>query len=694
MQGEQISQPVRYFVFLSLLMVAAISQAQTSPPVAVVSGESQNLQGAAPFEAKFSIEGSSCRVAPCVTRWDYGDGESFTSSNFGLGQSHTYNQPGTYAATLTITDGAGQFDSASITVRVVRGEPLNNYVAACQTQVGFSELPSINCYDGRLFADDGGFIRDFVGYERINEHVDLAFACRWLQGDKDNPQTAQSAEMWVHNRDNGATCFFAAKEGSSGRVPPELPSPTSSQANETWKQPAELEEVIRNAENATGVLTPQRLRCVGCHAAGPVIASSRIAEDLARFGLLNNGHDTLNARYHAVTTPGGSAFDFWNDIIDESRVEHTSTCASGCHSVAYNSITPRINPQQRPALLPNIISVIADHMSLGTMPPSGEDNPFRWINRGALGSQGDSESFAEAKENYPRLLNQCGAPTRMEVRAVGSPVVFQTPSQLPGNLAYFNLKEGLKCNNADQSGGVCPDYTTSYLCDGEWVGPFNTDDPSFTADDESRWKIPNLCESPTAIRATAVYPGNNEVFTAYGPNDRLAELSPYGLTCNNADQPDGQCSNYVVRYRDCVDAPEIHTARLTNVWSGRLLTLIGNQNDAATRAQPANASWNSQDWVVEPIEHTNRVRLKNMWTGRYLNVRHNGENAVVAAHDLVPEWSSMQWVLEPASGGVRLRNVWSGRYLTVVDTSNYAEILSKSLNTGWSSQVWWWPGAM
>lgn len=679
------------FLFLALSATLSLaSHAQTNPPLAVVSGVTQNLQGAAPFPAVFSIEGSSCSQAPCVVHWDYGDGESVTSGNFGVGQGHIYDEPGTYTVTFTITNGAGQSDSDSITVRVAEGEPLDDYVAACQIQVGFSELPDINCYDGRLFADNGGVIRDFVGYERINETVDLAFACRWLQGDKDNPQTARSAEMWVHNRDNGATCFFAARdqENLGGRVPPELPSPTSFQANETWKQPAELEQVITDAENSGLPPTRQRLRCVGCHAAGPVIASSRIAEDLARFGLLNNGHDTFNTRYHAVTTPGGSAFDFWNEIIEESRVQDTDTCASSCHNIAYNSITPTINPQQSPPLLPNILSVIADHLSLGTMPPSGEDSPFRWINHGALDWRGDQESFAEAKENYSRLLSACDAPTRMEVRAVGSPVTFEVPTVLPGNLEYFNLKEGLKCNNADQSGSVCPDYRTSYLCDGEWVGPFNMDSPSNSGDDESRWKIPGLCESPTAIEAVAAYPGGDFFYYAYGPDDRLAELSPYGLTCNNTDQVDGQCANYVVRYRDCIDAPEAHTTRLTSAWSGRLLTLSGNQNDAATRAQPANSSWNSQDWEVVPIEHSDRVRLRNLWTNRYLNIQHDGENAVVTAHDLVPEWDSMQWVLEPASGGVRLRNVWSGRYLTVVDTSDYSEVLAKTLNTGWSSQVW------
>lgn len=40
--------------------------------------------------------------------------------------------------------------------------------------------------------------------------------------------------------------------------------------------------------------------------------------------------------------------------------------------------------------------------------------------------------------------------------------------------------------------------------------------------------------------ATAIQAGttlsNGWTYTSYGPNDRLARFSSYGLTCNNADQ--------------------------------------------------------------------------------------------------------------------------------------------------------------
>ncbi|HEX7028585.1 MAG TPA: RICIN domain-containing protein, partial [Gammaproteobacteria bacterium] len=205
---------------------------------------------------------------------------------------------------------------------------------------------------------------------------------------------------------------------------------------------------------------------------------------------------------------------------------------------------------------------------------------------------------------------------------------------------------------------------------------------------ESRSQISGLCAFPTAIEAQTTV--MDMVFIAYGPNDRLAQLTPYGLVCNNADQPNGQCSNYVVRYSECTDAPEAYEAKIRSVWSWNLLTAADNQNDAETRAQPQNASWTSQDWVIEPVAGSANVRIKNVWTGRYLNVQNNGENAKIVTYDLVPEWTSQQWIIEPVSGGsdVRLRNAWSGKYLTVVDSGNYAAILSQSLNTGWASQRW------
>lgn len=653
-----------------------ITVSEPGPPTADASG-SRNTKGAAPLNALLSSSASSCE-GTCTYDWDFGD----DSSGSGSSQVHEYTTPGEYTVTLTVTTSNGLVDTDTITVKVAQGETLADYVAACKTQVGFAELPDINCYDGILFAqsnvdgeeDNLGATRDFVGYERVNNNVDLAFACRWLGGDQDNPSQPASVEMLVHNRNNGNTCFFAAKAGSGSGgagIAFSLASPTSSEADDFWEDPTHVDRGGR--------------RCVECHVAGPIIASPRIADELGLLGLLNNGHDTFATRYHAVTPPGGGAFDFWNEIIQENNV--ADSCASGCHTIGHNSTKSDVIII-RPVLLPSISTVIEKVAEAGVMPPNGANSPYRWINRDSVGGSGDQETFAESKSEYSELLEYCDVPTVLEAHAVGSDRVFTVPSVLPDKLAVFNLRDGLRCVNAEQSDGVCWDYETRYLCNGEWTDWYDMDDPSGQQDNESRSQIPGLCAFPTAIQASVLV--GDALFVANGPDDRLAQFTPFGLVCNNADQPDGQCSNYVVRYRECTDAPEAYEANIRSVWSWNLLTAAGNQNDAETRAQPQNASWSSQDWVIEPVAASANVRIKNVWTGRYLNVQNNGENAKVVTYDLVPEWTSQQWIIEPVSGSsdVRLRNAWSGRYLTVVDNGSYAAILSQTLNTGWASQRW------
>lgn len=657
---------------------------EPGPPTADLSA-SRNLKGAAPLLAEFDLVKPACE-GDCTYEWDFGNGDTDETSLPGVG--YQYDTPGEYTATVTVTTSNGLTDTDSITVKVVEGESLADYVAACKTQVGFSELPDFNCYDGLLFAEsnvDGepnnfSVTREFVGHERINNDVDMVFACRWLFGDRDNPRSPESVEMLVHNRPNGNTCFFAAKDGSadssSTEISHSLASPTSPDAGDFWEEPAAVDGGDR--------------RCVECHVAGPIIASPRVVDELAILGLLNNGHDTFvnptdPDAYHAVTPSNGGAFTFWDQIIQENNV--ADSCASGCHTIGHNS-TKSVVDSGLPELLPSISKVIDLVAEEGAMPPDNAFSPYRWINLDSIDGSGDRETFSESKSEYPELLGDCEVPTVLEARVVGREDIFTAPHlHLPDEPGVFNLQDGLRCVNAEQRDGACYDYETRYLCDGEWTGWYNMDDPSFQGDNESRSQISGLCASPTAIQARATV--GAAVYLATGPNDRLAQLTPYGLVCNNADQSDGQCDNYVVRYRGCTDAPEPYETGIASAWSGNLLTATATQNDAETRAQPENASWSSQDWIVEPVENSPNVRIKNVWTGRYLNVRHDGEDAKVATYDLVPEWTSQQWAVEPVAGGeVRLRNVWSNRYLTVVDTGDYAEILSKSLNTDWPSQRW------
>lgn len=691
--------------------------ASSNPPTADAS-KSPNVKGAVPLEARFDASLSDCDNTCGSYTWNFGDGTSTTVTE--ATTSHTYYDVGTYNVTLTVTDlGNGKQDTDTLQVIVVPAESLTNYVSACRSQLNFQNvsIPDLDCYDGDLFAtasdfNKNGSVNDYMGYRKITDQVDLAFACRWLFGSKDDRKHPISVEMLIHNRNNGNTCFFSAKgfvSGDSNQVSSIITSPTSPAATSFWDSPAGVDAHVR---------------CIGCHVSGPYIATPTIAPFLAKYGLLNNRHDTLSdvatsntnvpVKYHAISgtvngVPG--AFSLW-DGLKQSYIDPVeSSCSEGCHMIGTLSPQGDIFQLQRgpTTILTSPVNELLEINHANAMPPDSDGSVYRWINLDTPGDGVETENFADARNAtttlVPKLLENCDAPGLMEAHVVGSnhEFVIAQPSRfafLPDKLSVFNLKDGLVCLNSDQEPGrQCEDYRIRYECtspDGEktMTDWYNMDSPGFGGDHEERYKDANLCTSPAGSKATAIEAAvtlsNGWTYSSYGPNDRLESFSQYGLTCNNADQPDGQCSNYVIYYSNCTDAPTAYTARLANAWSGRLLTATTQQNDAETRAQPANAGWTSQNWTIEPVTDTGYVRLRNAWTGRYLNVQSDNESAKVVNYDLVPEWTSQQWIIEPVSGStdVRLRNVWTGRYLTIADTGDYAAVLSQSLNRGWASQRW------
>jgi hypothetical protein len=572
-------------------------------------------------------------------------------------------------------------------------ETLSQYVNSCKSELGFTSIPDLNCYDGILFDRGSGKdpIQDYVGYAKINDQVDLAFACRWLFGNRSNPVNAASLEMIIHNRQNGKTCFFAAKElREFGSVSPFIISPTSGQAGSYWKTPTEL----NNGD-----------KCVNCHVAGPYIASPLVAPALATFGLLNNGHDTLvdrnNPAHYKVVGAGdnNSAFNAWHTLVDTFIERPTAShpmCSASCHSIgSYSTVDTvmRDTINSGEFRLLNSIGKVIEHIG-DAMPPYKDTSDYRWINRNANTATGSAEYFAEAKNDFPDLLSNCGAPTKLEARAVGNPHAFSSSDVLPDKLEFFNLREGLKCINASQKNGKCNDYQTSYLCElnpfPEWTDWENTDTPNASGDHETRSGMTGLCADPIAIKARTKVKGITYEF--YGPNDRIAELTPTSLVCKDADQKrGGKCSNYIVRYSECVSAPAPYNIRLTNVWSGKVLTSTGSNNNAEVRAQPYDASWNSQIWIVQAVgKDFSQVRLKNLGMTKFLNSETNAESSRALTYDLHADWLGQQWQIETISGSsqVRIKNVWTGKYLTASDTGNYSQITLQTLNTGWTSQRW------
>jgi len=583
------------------------------------------------------------------------------------------------------------------------GETLAQYVAACKSELGFTTIPDLDCYKGALFDPSVmTVINDYVGHARAtdNDDVDVVFACRWLFGSQvSEGQMAQSIELTVHNRQTGGTCFFKAKDDSFNKiVSPAIVSPTSANAANYWESPFTLDATTR---------------CVDCHVAGPYIASPKAAPYMAKFGLLNDTHDTRNNSYHAVGSDllgsGGSAFLRWDGIV---RGTASPGCAAGCHQIATSDPLPiRSDGGMGQIIIRPISRVITEVLAAGLMPANnGPFNDYRWVNMDSPakplnGDDGEFETLIGLQQHFPNLA--CSNPAYIEAHKVDGDIIFDNyPYGERDKLATFNLRDGLVCNNSDQSNGKrCNDYETSYLCNGAWTDWRSTDSNNPRGDSERRSAYPGLCPAPTAIQARFFVDGGvgaHIPVTIRGPNDRLREFDSGGLRCSNADQGSGQkCSDYVVRFicdgTSTTPVPArpgdykvLRTERKDLLGTGRYtyLSAGGTGSDPSTRTSVDNeyfhSGWTSQQWVIEKVtdfsnftglktltsaERSNAVRLKNVWTRRYLTVDSVNigtstapafalRNATLRSR---PYSGSQLWIRESlgdGSGSVRLGSAW------------------------------------
>ncbi len=108
------------------VVISALEPGSNRPPVASL--ESSNLSAnAAPLEVSFDASASSDPEGDELSfAWDFGDGSSDTES--GASVSHNYGANGAYEVRLTVSDGNGGSDSASVTVRI--GNPPGAIVSA------------------------------------------------------------------------------------------------------------------------------------------------------------------------------------------------------------------------------------------------------------------------------------------------------------------------------------------------------------------------------------------------------------------------------------------------------------------------------------------------------------------------------------------------------------------------------------
>ena len=422
-------------------------------------------------------------------------------------------------------------------------QSFSEYVNLCKQELGFDSIPQMDCrsVNFRLpTKPDFDSSIDWVAHRRINDSVDAVFACRWVDETATPPHSA-TGEMIVHNRKTGGTCFFEQKDTTPEQV--NSITKTTNPASPTDKDAAKFWE------------TPTRV-CTGCHSAGPYIASPEIVGALAKFGLINDGHDTFGRIYHAIEPVyvidkrGGIYYP--NPILNNAIKDTVPGCATACHVIADTNID-NAKFKFGPIVFPSINLIIDDVIQNRHMRPTDPYSDYRWLNRDTPGGTGDDERLSSFRADiangkttsYPFI---CDNPSKIQMHRVGSSVTL-SPSTY---LRTFNLQDGLVCYNSDfpeYHPYKCFNYETRYKCDGDWTEWKSTDSPSDKMDNEARSRFKGLCKKPTDIQARYKAPVSGTPWVSfYGPRDRFAQFDNKGLLCKNADQDNGKCNNYVVRF--------------------------------------------------------------------------------------------------------------------------------------------------
>ena len=97
------------------LVVAPSAPPPNAAPTA--QGSATPLTGTSPLTVSFDASASSDDGTIVSYAWDFGDG----ATGSGALTSHVYTTPGTYTATVTVTDDGGLTDSASFTITALSG---------------------------------------------------------------------------------------------------------------------------------------------------------------------------------------------------------------------------------------------------------------------------------------------------------------------------------------------------------------------------------------------------------------------------------------------------------------------------------------------------------------------------------------------------------------------------------------------
>ncbi len=125
------------------------------PPTAAAAGTPTS--GQFPLTVAFSSAGSNDTDGTIASyAWDFDDGGSSTAANPG----HTYTQPGSYTATLTVTDNDGATDQATVAINATAANPTASFTKS--TASGIAPQPVSFNGSGSSDPNPGGSIASYA----------------------------------------------------------------------------------------------------------------------------------------------------------------------------------------------------------------------------------------------------------------------------------------------------------------------------------------------------------------------------------------------------------------------------------------------------------------------------------------------------------------------------------------------------
>ncbi|NJB35376.1 PKD domain-containing protein [Croceivirga sp. JEA036] len=136
-------------------VISVVEEGENLPPVAVITANPTS--GQAPLPVIFNANNSTDEDGLIVAyAWEFGDGRTSTESNPVI----TYNIPGSYQVSLTVTDDEGKQNTSTIEIEVTEAINLNPIAdISINTQVGNAPLEIVLSGEGSTDDND-----DIVGY--------------------------------------------------------------------------------------------------------------------------------------------------------------------------------------------------------------------------------------------------------------------------------------------------------------------------------------------------------------------------------------------------------------------------------------------------------------------------------------------------------------------------------------------------